>query len=80
MMDWCVVFCYVVCIVAWAWAPEVAELLLCNAALQPVQFHVHQLEALTDNVVGDNSKGRGVVSLNWRWKLLMPHFFERVSH
>ena len=73
------VFCYVVCIVAWAWAPEVAELLLRGAASQPVQFHVHQLEALTGNVVGDDSKGRGVVSLHRRWRLLMSHFFKRVS-
>ena len=78
-MDWCVVFCYVVCIVAWAWAPEVAELLLRGIASQPVQFHVHQLEALTGNVVGDDSKGRGVASLHGCRELLMPHFFKRVS-
>ena len=58
------VFCYVICIVAWARAPEVAELLLGGASLQPVQFHVHRFEAFTGNVVSDDSEGRGVVSLH----------------
>ena len=79
MMDWRVVFCHVICIVTWARAPEVAELRLGGAASQPVQFHVHRFEAFTGNVVCDDYKGRGVVSLHWRRGLFMPHFFERVA-
>ena len=79
VMDGSVVFCNVICIVAWARAPEVAELLLGGAASLSVQFHVHRLEAFTGNVVRDNSEGRGVVGLHQRRGLLMPHFFERVA-
>ena len=78
VMNWRVMFCHVICIVAWARAPEVAELLLGGAALQPVKFHVHRFEAFTGNVVYYDAKGLGVVGLHRHWGLLMSHFFERV--
>ena len=80
MMDWCVVFCYIVCIVAWAWAPEVAELLVRGTASQLVQFHIHRLDALTGYVVGDNSEVCGVVSLHRCRGLLMSRFFKSVLY
>ena len=53
--------------------PVDTKLILGFAASQPVETHVHGFGASRLNVVGDNSVGGAVVSLNGSRRLLVSH-------
>ena len=44
-----------------------------------MEAHVHGLKAFAGDVVGDDAMCCGVVGLHGRGRLLVAHFFERVS-
>ena len=68
VVDGSVVLGDVVGVIVGSRAPEVAELLLCGAAAQPVEFHIHRLEPLAGDIVGHDSKHSGVIRLHrCRW-------------
>ena len=50
-----------------------------NYAPEPVQFHVHGLEAFDRNVVGYHSVGCRVVGLHRRGRLFVSHCLEGVT-
>ena len=56
--------------------PEGAELVLHGPALEPMEAHVHKLEAFAGNIVCANTMCCCVVSLNGRGRLFVAHFFE----
>ena len=56
-----------------------AKLFLGNSAPEPVQLHVHGLEAFACNVVGYHSVGGRVVILHRRGRLLVSHRLEGVT-
>ena len=59
-----------------AFVPKDSELVLKNAILNPIKFHVVGFgAALFDGLVGD-SRGSGVVNLDWRGRLRVAHFME----
>ena len=74
VVDGSVVFGDVVGVVVRARSPEVAELLLCGAAAEPVELHIHRLEAFAGDVIGDDAEGSRIISLHWRWWLWVAHF------
>ena len=57
-----------------------AKLFLGNSAPDPVQLHVHGLEAFALNVVGYHSLGSRVVGLHRCGRLFVSHLLEGVTY
>ncbi len=73
VVDGSMVLGNIVGVIVGARAPEVAELLLCGAAAQPVEFHIHRLEPLAGDIVVHNSECSGVIRLHWCQWLAVAH-------
>ena len=61
VVDGCVVLCDVIGILFSSMPPEVAELLLGGAAVDPMEFHVNQFETFACYVIGNDSNGCSIV-------------------
>jgi hypothetical protein len=71
-----VMFAEIVSAIGCAGFPKYVELFLADAVADPIETHVNGLGVfLLDGIVGQSSGG-GVVSLEWRGRLLVSEFLE----
>ena len=71
-----VVFRDVVCQIGFAGAPVYLELLLFDAVADPMESHIDGFGALKFYGVVCKATGGGIVDLDGRWRLGMPHFLQ----
>ena len=74
-----VVFGPIIGQVCFAGAPEEPELVLCFAASEPVEVHVHCFHSSRLDVACDDAERRAVVGLHRCGQLWMAHFFEKLA-
>ncbi len=63
-----------------SWVPVVLKLALRFMTAKPMQSHVHCFSVAWLDVVGDDTMCCAIVSLDGCGRLLVAHFFEKVSH
>ncbi len=76
MMGYAMVLGKVADVVGRARAPVVSELALLVEIAKPPKLHVHGFGATREDVVGNNTKGGAVVSLDGGRGLCVSHFVE----